>query len=100
MYQLFTLAGEPRTFRSDDKSYDTPEQAVQAGYEALAVLRRNRSNDDARLSQRQGSPCRYRGSPAAPSFSKNDPDVIHPPNRTSHGLTGVIEAVRATAWSV
>jgi hypothetical protein len=38
MYQLFTLAGEPRTFQSDDKSYDTPEAAVQAGYEALAVL--------------------------------------------------------------
>jgi hypothetical protein len=38
MYQLFTLAGEPRTFQSDHRSYDTPEQAVQAGYEALAVL--------------------------------------------------------------
>jgi hypothetical protein len=38
MYQLFTLAGEPRTLQSDDKSYDTPEAAVQAGYEALAVL--------------------------------------------------------------
>jgi len=37
-YQLFTLAGEPRTFQSDDRSYDTPEDAVQAGYEALAVL--------------------------------------------------------------
>lgn len=38
MYQLFTLAGEPRTLQCDDNSYDTPEQAVQAGYEALAVL--------------------------------------------------------------
>jgi hypothetical protein len=37
-YQLFTLAGEPRTFQRDDKSYDTPQEAVQAGYEALAAL--------------------------------------------------------------
>jgi hypothetical protein len=38
VYQLFTLAGGTRTFQTDDKSYDTPEEAVQACYEALAVL--------------------------------------------------------------
>jgi len=37
-YQIFTLAGEPRTFQSADKSYKTPEEAVEAGHEAVAVL--------------------------------------------------------------
>jgi hypothetical protein len=38
MYQIFTLAGEPRTFRSDNKSYASPQEAEKAGYEAVAVL--------------------------------------------------------------
>jgi hypothetical protein len=37
-YQIFTLAGEPRTFQSDNRKYATPEEAVEAGYEAVAVL--------------------------------------------------------------
>jgi|HubBroStandDraft_4_1064222.scaffolds.fasta_scaffold206192_1 hypothetical protein len=40
MYQIFTLAGEPRTFRSDSESYATPAEAERAGYEAVAVLNR------------------------------------------------------------
>jgi hypothetical protein len=40
MYQSFTLAGEPRTFRSDSESYATPAEAERAGYEAVAVLNR------------------------------------------------------------
>jgi hypothetical protein len=44
MYQIFTVAGEPRTFRSDSKSYATPDEAERAGYEAVAVLKGNRSN--------------------------------------------------------
>jgi predicted ATPase len=38
-YQIFTIAGEPRTFRSDNQSYDTPDEAERAGYEAVAVLK-------------------------------------------------------------
>ena len=38
-YQIFTVAGEPRTFRSDSKSYATPDEAERAGYEAVAVLK-------------------------------------------------------------
>ena len=38
MYQIFTVAAEPRTFRSDNESYATPDEAERAGYEAVAVL--------------------------------------------------------------
>jgi hypothetical protein len=38
VYQIFTVAGEPRTFRCDDKSYASPQEAEKAGYEAVAVL--------------------------------------------------------------
>jgi hypothetical protein len=31
MYQIFTLAGEPRTFRSDSESCATPAEAARAG---------------------------------------------------------------------
>jgi hypothetical protein len=37
-YQIFTVAGEPRTFSGDGKSYATPHEAERAGYEAVAVL--------------------------------------------------------------
>ena len=37
-YQIFTMAGEPRTLQTDDQSYATPEDAERAGYEAVAVL--------------------------------------------------------------
>ena len=37
-YQIFTMAGEPRTLQSNDQSYPTPEDAERAGYEAVAVL--------------------------------------------------------------
>jgi hypothetical protein len=40
MYQIFTLAGEPRTFQSDNRGYATPEEAERAGYDAIAVLKR------------------------------------------------------------
>jgi hypothetical protein len=38
MYQIFTVAGEPRTLRSDSKSYASPAEAERAGYEAVAAL--------------------------------------------------------------
>jgi hypothetical protein len=38
MYQIFTLAGEPRTFKRDNKTYATPGEAERAGYDAIAVL--------------------------------------------------------------
>jgi hypothetical protein len=37
-YQIFTMAAEPRSFKSDDKSYATPAEAEQAGYEAVDAL--------------------------------------------------------------
>jgi hypothetical protein len=37
-YQLFTLAGEPRTFLADDTSFSSPQEAERAGYEALERL--------------------------------------------------------------
>jgi hypothetical protein len=37
-YQLFTLAGEPRTFLADDTDFDSPQEAERAGYEALERL--------------------------------------------------------------
>jgi hypothetical protein len=37
-YQLFTMAGEPRTFLADDTSFDSPQEAERAGYEALKRL--------------------------------------------------------------
>jgi predicted ATPase len=39
VYQIFTVAGEPRTFRSDSRRYATPEEAERAGYEAVDALR-------------------------------------------------------------
>jgi hypothetical protein len=39
MYQIFTVAGETRTFRSAKKSYAAPHEAERAGYEAVAVLK-------------------------------------------------------------
>jgi hypothetical protein len=38
MYEIFTVAGEPRTLRSDNESFSTPHEAERAGYEAVAVL--------------------------------------------------------------
>ena len=38
VYQIFTVAGEPQTFRSDNESFATPHEAERAGYEAVAVL--------------------------------------------------------------
>lgn len=35
IYQIFTVGGEPRTIRSGNPSYATPEDAERAGYEAL-----------------------------------------------------------------
>jgi hypothetical protein len=37
-YQLFTMAGEPRTFLADDTSFDSPQEAERAGYAALERL--------------------------------------------------------------
>jgi predicted ATPase len=37
-FQIFTVAGEPRTFQSNDRTYASPQEAEQAGYEAVAVL--------------------------------------------------------------
>jgi hypothetical protein len=41
MYQIFSLAGEPRTVWSDEKSYPSPEEAERAGYKAIAALNRS-----------------------------------------------------------
>jgi hypothetical protein len=38
IYQIFTVAGEPQTFQGDNKSYASPQQAEQAGYDAVAIL--------------------------------------------------------------
>jgi hypothetical protein len=37
-YQLFTVAAEPRTFLTADTSFDSPQEAERAGYEALELL--------------------------------------------------------------
>ena len=37
-YQIFTVAGEPRTFQCDNKTYASPQEAEQAGYAAVAIL--------------------------------------------------------------
>jgi hypothetical protein len=37
-YQLFTMAGEPRTFLADDTSFESPQEAERAGYAALERL--------------------------------------------------------------
>jgi hypothetical protein len=39
-YQIFTMASEPKTLVSpkNDDSYASPEEAVQAGFQAVAVL--------------------------------------------------------------
>jgi len=38
-YQIFTVAGEPRTFLSDNASYASPEEAERAGYDAIEELK-------------------------------------------------------------
>jgi hypothetical protein len=38
IYQIFVMGGEPRTIQSDNASYATPEDAEEAGYEALSAL--------------------------------------------------------------
>ncbi len=37
-FQIFTVAGEPQTFRSDTASYASPDEAAQAGYAAVAAM--------------------------------------------------------------
>jgi hypothetical protein len=37
-FQLFTLAGEPQTFLTDDTGFDSPQDAERPGYEALERL--------------------------------------------------------------
>jgi hypothetical protein len=38
MFQIFTMAGEPRTLQIDDNCYASPEEAERAGCEAVALL--------------------------------------------------------------
>jgi hypothetical protein len=38
-YQIYTVAGEPETIPADTESYASPDEAVQAGYEAMAAIR-------------------------------------------------------------
>jgi hypothetical protein len=38
-FQIFTLSGEPRTYYAGTQSYETPTEAAQAGYKALAAGR-------------------------------------------------------------
>jgi predicted ATPase len=37
-YQVFLVCGEPRTVLTDDARYLTPDDAAQAGYEAVASM--------------------------------------------------------------
>lgn len=37
-FQIFTVAGEPQTFRDDSASYASPDEAAEAGYEAVAAI--------------------------------------------------------------
>jgi hypothetical protein len=37
-YQIFLVCGEPRTLLTDSKSYLTPDDAAQAGYDAVASM--------------------------------------------------------------
>jgi hypothetical protein len=38
-FQIFTLSGEPRTYYAGTQSYETPTEAAQAGYNAIAAGR-------------------------------------------------------------
>jgi hypothetical protein len=38
-YQIYTVAGEPQTIPAETKSYASPDEAVEAGYEAMATIR-------------------------------------------------------------
>jgi hypothetical protein len=40
-YQIFAVAGEPRTLQINDKGFTSPEEAERAGYEALALTRQS-----------------------------------------------------------
>jgi hypothetical protein len=37
-YQVFLVCGEPRTLLTDSALYSTPDDAAQAGYEAVASM--------------------------------------------------------------
>jgi hypothetical protein len=37
-YQIFLVCGEPRTLLTDGTSYLTPDDAAQAGYDAVASM--------------------------------------------------------------
>jgi hypothetical protein len=37
-YQVFLVCGEPRTLLTDSARYSTPDDAAQAGYEAVASM--------------------------------------------------------------
>jgi hypothetical protein len=37
-FQIFTVAGEPHTFQSSGQTYASPQEAEQAGLNAVAVL--------------------------------------------------------------
>jgi hypothetical protein len=39
-YHIFTVAGEPQTFRIDTQSYASPDEAARAGFEVVAALKR------------------------------------------------------------
>jgi hypothetical protein len=41
VYQIFTVLGEPRTVQIGDKTYASPQEAEQAGHEAVEVLNDN-----------------------------------------------------------
>jgi hypothetical protein len=38
-FQIFTVCGEPETLLTDSARYMTPADAVQAGYDAIALMR-------------------------------------------------------------
>ena len=38
-YQIYTVAGEPQTVPADTETYASPDEAVEAGYEAMAAIR-------------------------------------------------------------
>jgi hypothetical protein len=38
-YQIYTVAGEPETIPADTESFASPDEAAEAGYEAMAAIR-------------------------------------------------------------
>jgi predicted ATPase len=61
-YQVFLVCGEPRTLLTDDARYLTPDDAAQAGYEAVTSM----SETPVRRPYAPSSPRRHAASSTPP----------------------------------